>query len=89
MTGTLTCRVVEALPGDVFRIQGRRQILVNHELQLVTVEGLVRRQDIAIDNTVSSTQLAEVKLTFDGIGVIDDKQRPPILARVLDWVMPF
>ena len=89
MTGTLTCRVVEALHGDVFRIQGRRQILVNHELQLVTVEGLVRRQDIAIDNTVSSTQLADVKLTFDGIGVIDDKQRPPILGRVLDWVLPF
>ncbi len=89
MTGTLTCRVVEALPGDVFRVQGRRQILVNHELQLVTVEGLVRRQDIAIDNTVSSTQLAEVKLTFDGIGVIDDKQRPPLIGRVLDWVMPF
>jgi flagellar L-ring protein precursor FlgH len=89
MTGTLTCRVVELLPGDVFRIQGRRQILVNHELQLVTVEGLVRRQDIAIDNSVASTQLADVKLTFDGIGVIDDKQRPPLLGRVLDWVLPF
>jgi flagellar L-ring protein precursor FlgH len=89
MTGTLTCRVVEALPGDVFRVQGRRQILVNHELQLVTVEGLVRRQDIAIDNTVRSTQLADVRLTFDGIGVIDDKQRPPLLGRVLDWVLPF
>lgn len=89
MSGVLTCRVIEALPGDVFRIQGRRQILVNHELQLVTVEGLVRRQDIAIDNTVSSTQLADVRLTFDGIGVIDDKQRPPLLGRLLDWVLPF
>jgi flagellar L-ring protein precursor FlgH len=89
MSGVLTCRVIEALPGDVFRVQGRRQILVNHELQLITVEGLVRRQDIAIDNTVSSTQLADVRLTFDGIGVIDDKQRPPLLGRLLDWVLPF
>jgi flagellar L-ring protein precursor FlgH len=89
MTGILTCRVVETLPGDLFRIQGRRQLLVNHELQLVTVEGLVRRQDIAIDNSVSSTQLADVRLTFDGVGVIDDKQRPPLMARLLDWVLPF
>jgi flagellar L-ring protein precursor FlgH len=89
MTGVLTCRVVESLPGDVFRIQGRRQLLVNHELQLVTVEGLVRRQDIAIDNTVSSTQLADVRFTFDGVGVIDDKQRPPLVGRMLDWVLPF
>jgi flagellar L-ring protein precursor FlgH len=63
--------------------------LVNHELQLVTVEGLVRRQDIAIDNTVSSTQLADVRFTFDGVGVIDDKQRPPLVGRMLDWVLPF
>jgi flagellar L-ring protein FlgH len=89
MTGILTCRVVELVGADLFRIQGKRQILVNHELQMITVEGLVRRQDIGIDNTVPSTQLAEVKLTFDGIGVIDDKQRPPIVGRIFDWLLPF
>ena len=89
MTGVLTCRVVELLGADLFRIQGKRQILVNHELQMITVEGLVRRQDIGIDNSVSSMQLADVKLTFDGIGVIDDKQRPPLVGRIFDWLMPF
>jgi flagellar L-ring protein precursor FlgH len=89
MTGVLTCRVVELVGNDLFRIQGKRQILVNHELQMITVEGLVRRQDIGIDNTVSSTQLADVRLTFDGIGVIDDKQRPPLIGRIFDWLLPF
>ncbi len=88
-SGVVTCRVVGVLPGDVYHVYGKRQLLVNHELQLVTVEGLVRRKDINIDNTVASTQLADVKLTFDGIGVIDDKQRPSLLARLLDWVYPF
>lgn len=88
-SGVVTCRIVNALPGGVFHIYGKRRILVNHELQLVTVEGLVRRKDINIDNTVASTQLADAKLTFDGIGVIDDKQRPALFARVIDWLYPF
>jgi len=87
--GTVTCRVVEVLPGDVYRIHGRREILLNHELQLVTIEGLVRRIDIGLDNRIASTQVADARLTFDGLGVLDDKQRVPLIARVLDWITPF
>jgi len=88
-TGIVTCRVVDVLPGGLFHIVGRRKIVVNHELQLITVEGLVRREDISIDNIVPSSAMAEALLTYDGVGVIDDKQRPALLARVLDWVYPF
>ena len=76
-------------PLMVSGVRGRRTIVVNHELQLLTVEGLVRRDDIGIDNTVASTALAEARLTLDGVGVIDDKQRPPLFARFLDWFYPF
>ena len=87
--GVVTCQVIEALPGDLFRIYGRRRILVNHELQLVTLEGLVRRTDIGIDNTVPSTQIADLQLGFDGIGVLDDGQRTPLFGRFLSWLYPF
>ncbi len=88
-TGMMTCRVVNVLPSGVYHIQGRRQIIVNHEAQWITLEALVRQEDIGIDNMVDSTKLAEARLSFDGIGVIDDKQRPGWVARVLDWVYPF
>jgi flagellar L-ring protein precursor FlgH len=87
--GTVTCQIVDVHPGGVFEIYGRREILVNHELQLVTIAGLVRRHDIGLDNRVVSGQLANAKLTFDGIGVIDDKQRPSLLSRAMDWLYPF
>lgn len=88
-TAVITCRVVEVLPGNVFHIRGRRSLLVNHEEQLVTLEALVRTEDIGIDNTVPSAALAEARLTLDGIGVVDDKQRPGWLARAMDWLYPF
>lgn len=86
--GVITCRIVDVLPGDVFHIRGRRALVVNHEMQYVTLEGLVRREDISLDNTVPSTVLAEARLTYDGLGVVDDKQRPGVLSRVLSWIYP-
>ena len=77
------------LPGGVFHIKGRRSLLVNREEQLLTLEALVRQDDIGIDNTVDSSVLAEARMRLDGIGVIDDKQGPGWMARVLDWVYPF
>ncbi len=88
-SGVIACRVLDVLPGDVYHIRGRRSIVVNHEDQWITLEGLVRREDITINNKIMSTDIAELRLTYDGIGVIDDKQRPGILARVLDWIYPF
>lgn len=88
-SGVVTCRIVDVLPGGVYHIYGKRKILVNHELQLVTIEGLVRRKDINIDNTVTSAQIADGKLTFDGVGVIDDEQRPPFFTRLVAWIYPF
>ena len=85
----VTCRVLNVLPQDVFHIRGRRSITVNHEKQILTVEGLVRREDITINNTVMSTSLAEAKLAFDGMGVIDDKQRPSVVGRLMAWIYPF
>lgn len=85
----ITCRVVAELSGNVLHVRGRRAIVVNHELQYMTVEGLVRREDIGIDNVVLSTALGDARITIDGLGVIDDKQRPGWLARILAWTLPF
>ena len=85
---TVTCRVVNVLPGGVFHVRGRRSLLVNNEEQFLTVEGLIRKEDISIDNTVASASLAEARLGLDGFGVIGEKQHPGWLARVLDWILP-
>ena len=85
---TITCRVVNVLPGDVLHVRGRRAIVVNHEMQYMTLEGLVRRADISIENMVPSTALAEARITLDGLGVIDDKQRPGWLLRAFSWLSP-
>lgn len=88
-TGVITCRVVGLLPNGVLHIRGRRSVVVNHEAQYISLEGLVRREDLTIENQVLSNSVAEMRLAYDGLGVLDDKQRPGWMTRVLDWVYPF
>ena len=88
-TGVVTCRVVGVLPNGILHVRGRRSVVINHEAQYISLEGLVRREDLSIDNQVLSNSVAEMRLAYDGIGVLDDKQRPGWMSRVIDWVYPF
>ncbi len=87
-TGVITCRVVDVLPGGILHIRGRRWVVINHDAQYLTIEGLVRPDDLSINNTVASNFVAEMSLSYDGLGVIDDKQRPGWVARIFDWIYP-
>jgi flagellar L-ring protein precursor FlgH len=53
------------------------------------VTGVVRPEDIAPDNSISSDLLADARLVYSGRGVLSDKQRPGLLGRVIDLVWPF
>ena len=81
--------VVGVLPNGILHIRGRRSVVVNHEAQYISLEGLVRREDLTIENSVLSNAVAEMRLSYDGIGVLDDKQRPGWMGRLLDWIFPF
>ena len=81
------CDLMAARPA---RAQGRRrEVVVNSEKQLMTLSGIVRRVDVDTRNTVVSTAIAEAKIEYSGLGVVDDVQRPGWLVRILDWVYPF
>jgi flagellar L-ring protein precursor FlgH len=89
LTGTISSIVTEVLPNGDLRIAGRREVTVNSEKQLMTIAGIVRRVDVDTKNTVLSSAIADAKIEYSGLGVLDDVQRPGWLVRVLDWIAPF
>lgn len=89
LTGTISVIVVEVLPNGDLRVEGRREVTVNSEKQLMTIAGIVRRVDVDTKNTVLSSAIADAKIEYAGLGVLDDVQRPGWLVRVLDWIYPF
>lgn len=89
LVATLTTRVVEVLPNGTLRISGSKSVTVNHEQQLIHLSGIVRQEDITASNLIDSKYILDANIIYTGKGVIDDKQKPGWLLRLLDTVTPF
>ncbi len=89
VTASVSARVVRVLDGGVMQIEGARNIKVNGENQVIVVRGLARSRDVAADNSILSTHLADAHIEVYGQGILADKQKPGWLARLLDRVWPF
>ena len=86
---TLPVRVREILPsGDLF-IEGTKVVMVGAEEKHIYLSGIVRRIDIAEDNSVSSSRIADAEIEYTGRGDVSDTQRRGWLARALSKVWPF
>ena len=89
LTAYITCRVTEVLPNGNLRIVGTREVMVNHENQVIILSGVIRPRDIGNDNIVRSIFVSDAKIAYSGSGVIDDRQRPGWMANFLNVVWPF
>jgi flagellar L-ring protein FlgH len=89
LTAYITCRVTEVLPNGNLRIVGTREVMVNHENQVIILSGVIRPRDIGNDNIIRSIFVSDAKIAYSGSGVIDDRQRPGWIANFLDAVWPF
>lgn len=89
LTATITAKVVDLLPNGNLRIEGRRNVKVNNEDQIVTVRGTVRQRDITPENTVNSAYIADAQITYAGEGIISDRQKPGWLMNIIDKLWPF
>jgi flagellar L-ring protein precursor FlgH len=89
LTAYITCRVTEVMPNGNLRIVGTREVMVNHETQVIILSGTIRPRDIASDNIIRSIFVSDAKIAYSGSGVIDDRQRPGWMANFLETVWPF
>jgi len=89
LTATMSAKVMDVLPNGNFLIEGRRNVKVNNEDQSIKIEGTVRPRDIAANNTISSSLIADAKITYTGKGIISDQQSPGWFLSLLSKIWPF
>jgi flagellar L-ring protein FlgH len=87
--GTITAKVVEVMPNANLFIESRKEITINNEKQILILRGMIRPVDISQDNTILSNKVADAQVYLIGDGVVQDKQSPGWLVRILDKVWPF
>lgn len=90
LSGNITVTVVEVLPNRNLYVRGEKRIGINQGYEYVRLAGIVRPQDIAPDNTVQSTRIADPTISYVGEGALADANSMGWLARFFNSVLfPF
>ncbi|MDJ0911167.1 MAG: flagellar basal body L-ring protein FlgH [Woeseiaceae bacterium] len=86
LTGDITVTVVERLPNGNLVIQGEKWLTINQGREFIRVTGVIRPNDIALDNTISSTRIANAQLAYSAKGALADANRMGWLSRFFNSV---
>lgn len=89
LSAFLTTQVVGRYANGQLKIRGGKEVMVNNEVQIIYLTGIIRPVDITAQNTVNSTKILNARISYTGKGAISDKQQPGWAMRVLDNIWPF
>ena len=89
VTARIAVRVIDVLPNGNLVIEGTRQIAFSGETQDAILRGVVRKEDVAANNTVFSYNIADATIRYLSKGTVTDNQRKGWFTKVWDKVTPF
>ncbi len=81
LSGTISVTVSQVLPNGNLVVRGQKWLVLNQGEEIVQVSGIVRPQDVAPDNSVPSTLLADARIVYTGRGALADANQMGWLAR--------
>lgn len=86
LTSRVSARIVKVLENGYYMIEGSKEVETNGEKNTMSITGVIRPEDIASNNTVLSSQVAELQVFLTGKGVSTQGNRPGIFTRILNWI---
>jgi flagellar L-ring protein precursor FlgH len=86
---TVAAVITDILPNGNMVIGGSQEVKINNELRELLVSGVIRPEDVAADNTIAHSKIAEARISYGGRGDISNVQRDRYGKLIYDQVTPF
>ena len=89
LNARVTARVIEVFPNGDMRVHAQKMVRINKEDELLSLSGIIRRRDLASDNSVPTTNVGDLHVTLNGKGVASADNAPGWLFRLFEKISPF
>lgn len=80
LNGSIAVTVIDVLPGDNLLVQGEKWIQINQGKEYIRLHGIIRQRDVAPNNTILSTQVADARIEYSSSGATGGN------ASVIGWL---
>lgn len=87
LEGKITVQIIGVNPNGILVIEGRQVIRVNNEDQVLKITGMIREEDVNIDNSTLSSNIANAVIEYQGNGNINNAQKQGIITRFFHWIL--
>ena len=81
LNGMISVTVAEVLPNRNLLVKGKKLVNLNQSEEFIRFSGIVRQLDIRPDNTVLSTRVANVFMSYSGNGTLSSANSMGSLAK--------
>jgi flagellar L-ring protein FlgH len=85
----IAAMVIQELPNGSLVIAGRQEVKVNNELRELRIAGIIRPQDIDMNNTIAYDKVAEARIVYGGRGQLSRTQRTNYGGTIADIILPY
>ena len=85
--GTITVTVLEVLPNGNLNVAGEKRLAVGHEEEVIRFGGIVSPATLQ-GNSVLSSQVADARIEYRGLGITDQIQNPGMLTKLFSKFSP-
>jgi len=68
LQGSIAVTIADVLPNGLLVIRGEKWMTLTNGQEFIRISGLIRPDDVASNNTVSSTKVADARISYSGTG---------------------
>lgn len=89
LQGTISVTVIRVLSNGNLVVQGESWLTLNQGREYVRLSGIVRREDIEPNNTISSQRVTDARISYSGNGQVADASRGGLLTQLMLKFFPY